>query len=94
MTILFYVLGCWLLFNVAFALAMYFRPVRKPSVDSGYYTSGAGPDVSSRLSRRDDSFDDDSGRGAPGAQKESREPATWNRILFFGFWLRAGRRSA
>jgi hypothetical protein len=31
---LFYVLAAWFLFNVVFAVAMYFRPVRKPGPDS------------------------------------------------------------
>ena len=42
MTTIFYVVAGWLLFNVVFALAMYFRPVRKPSVDSnGHHAAEA-----------------------------------------------------
>jgi hypothetical protein len=41
LTTVFYVVTGWLLFNVVFALAMYFRPVRK-SVDSdGHHASDA-----------------------------------------------------
>jgi hypothetical protein len=96
LTTFFYVLACWLLFNGVFALAMYFRPVRKPSVDSnGHHGSEAGSPASPRLSSAaEESFDKDTGRSAPGSLERSSRPSMLSRILFFGFWLNDGRHSA
>jgi hypothetical protein len=75
LTTLFYVVAGWLLFNILFALAMYFRPVRKSSVDSeGHHVSEAGANAS--------------------PPKRNKPPASWSRILLFGFWLNDGRHSA
>lgn len=92
----FYILSGWLLFNVAFAFAMYFRPVRKPSVDSdGRHPAEACANASPGLSGvGEESFDKDIGRCVPGSSKRNKQPATLSRILFFGFWFNDSRHSA
>ena len=87
MTTVLYILSGWLLFNAAFAIAMYFRPTRKPSVNpaddperskpGGEYVNGAA-----------------TGRNAPDPKKKTGQPAMLSRVLFFGFWLNDHHHSA
>ena len=96
MTTVFYLLGCWLLVNIVFALAMYFRPVRKPSVGSdSHHISEPGSIAPSQLSNAgEETFDTLAGRSGRGSQEKNKGPTGLSKVLFFGFWLSDGRRSA
>lgn len=96
MTTLFYVLGCWLLVNIIFALAMYFRPVRKPCVDSDSHPiSEPGSIAPSQLSNAGEgTFDTLAGGSGPGSPEKNKGPTALSKVLFFGFWLSDGRHSA
>ncbi len=84
----FYILFGWILFNLAFAVGMYFRPKRKRPIDlTESSTSEDAADIwVSPLH---------SGRQSLGVAperevvvpKKIRESLPLTRILFFGFWL-------
>lgn len=87
MTTVLYILSGWLLFNVAFAIAMYFRPTRKPSVNpvDHHERSKPGGDLVNEAAIV---------RSAPDPKKKTEQPAMLSRVLFFGFWLNDHRHSA
>jgi hypothetical protein len=94
-TVLYLFLG-WLLFNVVFAAGMYFRPTRKPAVDS---TEGSesGSHVRPRFPDVVELVLDEGAlavRGTASLRKISSQPSALSRIMFFGFWLGARRHSA
>jgi hypothetical protein len=92
LTTVFYVLSGWLLFNVVFAVAMYFRPIRKPAVGPAD-SSETRSDVRPQLSKAGDDLID-AAASAPDSQKKIARPAILSRVLFFGFWLNDHRHSA
>lgn len=76
-----YVIAGWVLFNIVVAVAMYFRPVRKPAPNSPTIlppelTQRPSDRVSIGTLRRDAVTE----HGKP-------LPAGLTRLLFFGFWL-------
>jgi hypothetical protein len=89
LTTVFYALSGWLLFNVVFAVAMYFRPTRKPAIGPAD-SSETRSDVRPQLSKAGDGLVD----AAADAQKKIARPAILSRVLFFGFWLNDHRHSA
>jgi hypothetical protein len=90
----FYLFLGWLLFNVVFAAGMYFRPTRKPAVDST--DSESGSHVRPRFPEVVELVLDEGAlaRGTASLRKISPQPSALSRIMFFGFWLGAGRHSA
>jgi hypothetical protein len=85
LTTLFYILVLWLLFNVVFALGMYFRPTRKAEVGS---PNNLAPQV-----RREPFVGGSAPPNVEAIPVENRQPAWFSRILFFGMWLSARRPS-
>jgi hypothetical protein len=94
-TALYLFLG-WLIFNIVFAAGMYFRPTRKPPVDSNE-GSEARLHVRPRLPDVAELVLDDGAQAAhaiASLRQISPRPSALNRIMFFGFWLGGRRRSA
>jgi hypothetical protein len=88
----FYLFLGWLLFNVVFAAGMYFRPTRKPAVDSTE-SSESGAHVRPRFPDVVELVLDEgalAARGIASLRKISPQSSALSRIMFFGFWL--GRR--
>ena len=82
-----YIFSGWLLFNVVFAVGMYFRPVRKRA-------AGSTDDYTLEPVSNPRSFDDlGAQRRVPGLRKGNGGPAALSKVLFFGFWLRDRRGS-
>lgn len=89
MTTAFYLFLGWLIFNIVFAAGMYFRPTRKPAVDSSE-GSESGSNVRPRFPDTVELvLDDDAvaARGTASLRRISPRPSTLSRIMFFGFWL-------
>ena len=85
MLTLLYVLAGWFVFNIIFAIAMYFRPVRRPnpaSVENPATSHAAGS--SDPASERPLQFNASGGNGA----------SSVSRVLFFGHWLSDRVRSS
>jgi hypothetical protein len=94
LTTIFYVLSGWLLFNVVFAVGMYFRPTRKPALGPADRSEMCS-DVRPQLSKAGDGLVDAAAeQSAPDSQKGIARPAILSRVLFFGFWLNDHRHSA
>jgi hypothetical protein len=82
---LLYVLAGWFAFNVIFAVAMYFRPIRQPdpvSIDNPAKSHAA------------DSSDSTNGRPLQFNASSGRAHSIVTRILFFGHWLSGRVRSS
>jgi hypothetical protein len=80
---LLYVLAGWFAFNILFAIAMYFRPIRQPDPASiNNPAKSHVPDSSDTGSMRPLQFN------APGGH------STVSRVLFFGHWLSGRVRSS
>lgn len=77
MSTLLYVLAGWFVFNIFFALAMYFRPIRQPNPASTDNPARSHPDSSDSASTRLLPFKPP---GGPGQSIVAR-------VLFFGNWL-------
>jgi hypothetical protein len=94
-TTAFYLFLGWLIFNIVFAAGMYFRPTRKPAVDSNE-GSESGSNVRPRLSDTVELVLDDDALAAS-ATVSLRRINPWSsalsRIIFFGFWLGDRRHS-
>ena len=95
MTTAFYLFLGWLIFNIVFAAGMYFRPTRKPVVDSN---EGSESGLNVRQRPRDTVelvLDDDAlaARGTASLRGINPGSAALSRIMFFGFWLGARRHS-
>ena len=85
MSTLLYVLAGWFVFNIIFAVAMYFRPVRRPNpvaIDDPAKSHAA--DSSDPASMRPLQVDASGGRGH----------SIVTRVLFFGHWLSNRVRSS
>jgi hypothetical protein len=94
-TTAFYLFLGWLIFNVIFAAGMYFRPTRKPAVDSNE-SSESGLNVRRRPPDSVELVLDDDALAARGtASLRSINPwsSALSRIVFFGFWLGDRRHS-
>jgi hypothetical protein len=94
-TTVFYLFLGWLIFNVAFAAGMYFRPTRKASADSH---EGAESRSNVRPRRPDTVelvLDDDAlaVRGTASLRRINPWPSALSRIMFFGLWLGDRRHS-
>jgi hypothetical protein len=94
-TTAFYLFLSWLIFNVVFAAGMYFRPTRKPAVDSN---EGSESDLKVRQRPSDTVelvLDDDAlaARGTASLRSINPWPLALSRIIFFGFWLGDRRHS-
>ena len=85
MSTLLYVLAGWFVFNIIFALAMYFRPVRQPNP-----ASIDGP----AKSHAADSSDPASMRPLQLDAPAERGHSIVTRVLFFGHWLSNRVRSS
>jgi hypothetical protein len=82
---LLYVLAGWFAFNILFAIAMYFRPVRQPdpaSIDHPAKSQAA------------DSSDPGSMRPLQFHASGGFSRSTVSRVLFFGHWLSGRVRSS
>ena len=91
----FYLFLGWLLFNVVFAAGMYFRPTRKPAVDSSE-GSESGLNVRQRPPGTVELVLDDDALAAHGtASLRGINPwsSALSRIIFFGVWLGERRHS-
>src|SRR5258708_24551814 len=85
-----YIFSCWLLFNVLFAVGMYFRPVRKRAAGStDDRTLEPGSNTRARFSEADQHSSNDLGtqRSIPGLRRRNGGPAALSKVLFFGFCL-------
>ena len=91
-TTAFYLFLGWLIFNVIFAAGMYFRPTRKPAVDSNE-SSESGLKVRQRPPDTVELVLDDAlaVRGTARLHRTNPWSSALSRIIFFGFWL-GGRR--
>src|SRR5258708_20489357 len=85
-----YIFSGWLLFNVLFAVGMYFRPVRKRAAGStDDRTLEPGSKTRARFSEADEHSSNDLGtqRSIPGFLTRNGRPAAVGKGFFFGRWL-------
>ncbi|MBR1271817.1 hypothetical protein JQ629_30465 [Bradyrhizobium sp. AUGA SZCCT0222] len=84
METLLYVLAGWFVFNILFALAMYFRPIRPNPASADNPAKSHAADPSDAASGRPSLF---KSPGGPGHSIVTR-------VLFFGHWLSDRVRSS
>ena len=84
MTLL-YVLAGWFVFNIVFAIAMYFRPVRRPNP--------ASPENPAKPHAADSSVPVGE-RPLQLVASGGSKPSIVSRVLFFGHWLSERVRSS
>src|SRR5260370_23714063 len=85
-----YIFSGWLLFNVLFAVGMYFRPVRKRAAGStDDRTLEPGSNTRARFSEADQHSSNDLGtqRSIPGLRRRNGGPGAFNEVLVLRFWL-------
>lgn len=87
METLLYVLAGWFVFNIFFAVAMYFRPIRRPNPAS-IENPAKSPD------RAAESSDCASGRPLQLKTSGGSGHSIVTRVLFFGHWLSDRIRSS
>src|SRR5258708_8178746 len=84
-----YIFSGWLLFNVLFAVGMYFRPVRKRAAGStDDRTLEPGSNTRARFSEADQHSSNDLGtqRSIPGLRRRNGGAGRFGKELFFGFF--------
>ncbi|MET3841202.1 hypothetical protein [Bradyrhizobium sp. OAE829] len=84
METLLYVLAGWFVFNIFFAVAMYFRPIRPNPASADNPAQSHAADPSDAASGRPIQFESSGGRGH----------SIVTRVLFFGHWLSERVRSS